>query len=100
MAGQLPEAWSDKEGPEINKNSEAYTSQVHEYELMTPLFGGGVETQHADPVTIVRATEVRGQLRFWWRATRGGQFGEDLAKMKKAEDTLWGSTSQASQVQV
>ncbi|WP_129628468.1 type III-B CRISPR module RAMP protein Cmr1 [Candidatus Oscillochloris fontis] len=67
--------------------------QVREYRLITPLFGGGVEPRTADPISTVRATEVRGQLRFWWRATRGGQFGADLSALKHAEDLLWGAAS-------
>lgn len=70
-----------------------YVTQVREYKLITPLFGGGVEPGEADPVTVIRASEVRGHLRFWWRATRGGQFDGDLTKMKAAEDVLWGSAS-------
>jgi CRISPR-associated protein Cmr1 len=57
------------------------------------VYGGGVEPTQADPISSVRATEVRGQLRFWWRATRGGQFGKDVANLKRAEDLLWGSAS-------
>lgn len=79
--------------------------QVRRYELITPLFGGGVEPQQADPVTVVRGSEIRGQLRFWWRACRGGQFGGDLQRMKEAEEALWGAASgkdkpQPSKVQV
>lgn len=70
-----------------------YITQEREYELITPLFGGGVDTGVADPVTTIRATEIRGHLRFWWRATRGVQFGGDLEEMKKAEDRLWGAAS-------
>ncbi len=69
------------------------TTFVRAYELITPLFGGGVEPAQADPISSVRATEVRGQLRFWWRATRGGQFGRDVTSLKTAEDLLWGSAS-------
>lgn len=76
-----------------NKADLVLTRQVREYRLITPLFGGGVDPREADPISTVRATEVRGQLRFWWRATRGGQFGENLAAMKAAEDLLWGAAS-------
>lgn len=69
-------------------------TQIRTYKLITPLFGGGEETQKPDTVTTVRATEVRGHLRFWWRATRGGMFGGDLAKMKEAEEKIWGSAAQ------
>jgi CRISPR-associated protein Cmr1 len=58
--------------------------------VITPLFGGGVEPAQADPISVVRASEVRGQLRFWWRATRGGQFGGNLQAMRDAEEALWG----------
>ncbi|MGQ9496785.1 MAG: type III-B CRISPR module RAMP protein Cmr1, partial [Desulfotomaculales bacterium] len=68
-------------------------TQVRSYELITPLFGGGVEPGEADPVTVIRGPEIRGQLRFWWRACRGGHFNGDLAAMKEAEDKLWGAAS-------
>lgn len=92
MPRQLPKEWCKQE-PEISCNRNGRITQVREYELITPLFGGGVEPSKADPVTVVRASEIRGQLRFWWRATRGGQFGGDLEKMKRAEDALWGSAA-------
>lgn len=63
--------------------------QTREYQLITPLYGGGVTPGEADPVTIIRATEVRGHLRFWWRACRGGLYG-DSGKLKTAEDAIWG----------
>ena len=59
-------------------------TQVRRYKVITPLFGGGVDPAKADPVTVVRATEIRGHLRFWWRATRGGQFEGNLDKMREA----------------
>ncbi len=75
------------------KQLDAVITQVREYELITPLYGGGVNPNKADPITVVRATEIRGQLRFWWRACRGGQkrFNSDLAAMKKEEDSIWGA---------
>jgi CRISPR-associated protein Cmr1 len=72
-------------------------TQRREYELITPLFGGGVEPGYADPVTVVRIPGMRGHLRFWWRATRGGHFNGDLKEMKKKEDEIWGATSTAEQ---
>lgn len=71
-------------------------TQVRSYELITPLFGGGVEPGETDPVTIIRGPAIRGQLRFWWRACRGGRFNGDLAAMKDAEDKLWGVASTES----
>lgn len=67
--------------------------QEQKYELITPLFGGGVEPTQADPVTMIRGTAIRGHLRFWWRATRGGRFNGDVREMKKKEAELWGAAS-------
>jgi CRISPR-associated protein Cmr1 len=90
------------------RENNSIVRQVREYEIITPLFGGGVNLGESDPVTVIRGTEIRGQLRFWWRACRGGQFNGDLEAMKKAEDKIWGaaykkgeeSVSQSETVQI
>ncbi len=84
---------------------ETRLTQIRKYELITPLFGGGVKPGFADPITIIRGTEIRGHLRFWWRATRGGESNGDRMAMKNAEDLLWGAAStkdnpMPSQVQI
>jgi CRISPR-associated protein Cmr1 len=71
----------------------ALVTQTRSYELITPLFGGGAEPGRADSDMVIRGSGIRGQLRFWWRACRGGRFAGDLREMKKAEDMLWGATS-------
>jgi CRISPR-associated protein Cmr1 len=69
-------------------------------ELLTPVFGGGVKTKvPGDPVTPVRGSAVRGQLRFWWRATRGGQYAT-LTELHAAEKRLWGGPSAPGLVDV
>ncbi len=70
---------------------EGIITQVREYELITPLFGGGVQKGENDSLTLIRGSEIRGILRFWWRACRGGQFNGNLADMKKKEDEIWGT---------
>lgn len=72
---------------------EGILQQRREYVLITPLFGGGVLPNQADPVTVIRGTEIRAHLRFWWRACRGGQskFNGDIKLMKAEEDIIWGS---------
>ncbi len=80
--------------PEVTpQQPAAVITQVREYELITPLFGGGVVPAEADPITIIRGSEIRGHLRFWWRACRGGQYGGNLTAIKQAEDALWGAAS-------
>lgn len=67
-------------------------TQVREYKLITPLYGGGVIAGEGDPVTLIRGTEIRGLLRFWWRACRGGNY-KTVEEMKKAEDKFWGAAN-------
>ncbi len=69
-------------------------TQVRRYRLITPLFSGGVTPGVNDEVTLISGKAVRGHLRFWWRATRGGRFGSDgLATMREAEKKLFGAAS-------
>lgn len=79
--------------PVAVRSRDDIVTQVRRYQVITPLFGGGVRPGQADPVTIIRGNSIRGQLRFWWRACCGGQFDGDLARMKQAEDHLWGTMS-------
>ncbi|MBT9281101.1 MAG: type III-B CRISPR module RAMP protein Cmr1 [Hydrogenibacillus schlegelii] len=59
------------------------------YEVITPMFGG-VVPRSPDPITPVRGTAIRGQLRFWWRAVRGGKSNGDLARLYELEAEIWG----------
>lgn len=77
-------------------------------EVITPLFGGGVhvasgeetrQLKRPDAVTPVRGASIRGQLRFWWRATRGCLCGS-VAEMRALEAALWGTASQPARVGV
>lgn len=81
------------DAPEVKPVDDGRVRQVRHYKLITPLFGGGVKPNRADPITTVRGTEVRGQLRFWWRATRGGQLGDNLERMHRREEEIWGSAA-------
>lgn len=83
---------SDPPAPPETLERKPQLIQVRDYSLITPLFGGGVVPGFADPVSVVRATAIRGQLRFWWRAMRAGQFRSSAA-MKEVEDLLWGAAS-------
>lgn len=57
-------------------------------ELITPMYGGGVKAGEVDCAMPIRASALRGQLRFWWRLLNdGGRGSEDLFR---AERDLWG----------
>ncbi len=86
--------------PKLNKRANGRVTLTRQYELITPLFGGGVEASVVDVENPIRGTAVRGHLRFWWRATRGGRFDGDLARMKAREDEIFGAAEIGSKVSI
>lgn len=79
--------------PELKRKKDTNTkTEVRRYKLITPLYGGGVGGNEADPVTVVRGTEIRGHLRFWWRATQGGRYAT-IDEMRKSEGVIWGAAA-------
>ena len=85
--------------PQAGQSSASITTESYDISLITPLFGGGVETKVPDPVTVIRGSSIRGQLRFWWRATRGREYSTVKA-LKDAESAIWGDTENASRVRI
>ena len=72
-----------------------WITETREYEVITFLMGGGVEPYEADSITTVRAAEIKGLLRYWWRAIRGGTSNGDLDKMREREAEIWGWSGDA-----
>lgn len=73
--------------------------------LITPMFGGGVTPGEVDRAMPIRASALRGQLRFWWRLLQdAGRESENSADLFQDECALWGAISsngpQASRVRV
>ena len=92
----MPRRESDKKVPPVNlRQDDDRIVEIRKYKVITPLYGGGVQPEQADPITVVRASEIRGHLRFWWRATRGGdpKFGGNLDEMRKREEEIFGSAA-------
>ena len=59
--------------------------------LITPMYGGGVKVGEIDREMPIRASSIRGHLRFWWRLLNGaGQSSPDLFAN---ESKLWGGIS-------
>jgi len=79
---------------QISVGSESRNSvlirQERRYELITPLFGGGVEAKKNDLDQLINGKSVRGQLRFWWRASRGTG---SVERMRENEFSIWGAAS-------
>lgn len=78
---ELPDVLREISGP---KSTEV---RLH-LRLATPMIGGGAVSGQPDLHWPIRASSIRGQLRFWWRATHGYKLSP--AEMKKAEASLWG----------
>lgn len=57
------------------------------YKVVTPLFCGGADGDTAE----VRLPSFKGVLRWWWRALAWSRLGEDLERVRRAEDALFGS---------
>ena len=66
---------------------------------MTPVFGGGHTAREVDPVQAVRPSAIRGQLRYWWRATAGARFAS-TSDLYKEESRIFGNTDKAGVVRV
>jgi len=68
-------------------------------EMSSLLFGGGAEAGKVDNKYPIRETEIRGMLRFWWRATMGARY-LNYQTMREAESAIWGATDMPSSVNV
>jgi len=84
----------EEEGKLLRQDGVWVLTWERTYRLLTPLFGGGVEPLKPDPLTVARATEVRGHLRFWWRALRGWQAQGDLRRLRELENAIFGSAGE------
>ncbi|RMH34849.1 MAG: type III-B CRISPR module RAMP protein Cmr1 [Nitrospirae bacterium] len=80
--------------PTIRPNLEERTYTI---QIVTPLFGGGVEPGEPDFAMPIRGTAIRGHLRFWWRATRGAACSTPQILFQQ-EAEVWGTTDKASPV--
>lgn len=90
-------------GPPPEKPSpgrqEEFFEESFEIHVVTPLFGGGVTAGVVDATNPIRGTSIRGQLRFWWRAT-AGRSCTSSKELYERESALWGDTKKASSVYV
>ncbi|MEJ8304451.1 type III-B CRISPR module RAMP protein Cmr1 [Saccharibacillus sacchari] len=66
---------------------------------VTPMFGGGSEAGRIDKNRPVHVSSIKGQLRFWWRATRGATFATTY-ELRKREIEIFGDTQQPSSMKI
>lgn len=60
--------------------------------LITPMFGGGHTAREIDRERPVNAKQIRGHLRFWWRACHAHRYST-TQEMFKAEARLFGQSA-------
>lgn len=63
-------------------------------ELVTPMYGGGVEAATVDKTLPIRAMSIRGALRFWWRLLAKHKW--KINDIATAETNLWGGIARGS----
>lgn len=97
---------------DLLKQLEAATStdnwKTYKCKLVTPLYGGGVKAGEVDKEMPIRATEIRGQLRYWWRIACGPFLASKnisaSQEMFRRETEIWGGIGadkpEASKVEV
>lgn len=71
--------------------------------LVTPMYGGGVKAGEVDRDMPIRASALRGQLRFWWRLLARHKYGLGGPALREREFQVWGGVgakAQASKVWV
>jgi len=84
----------------VGQLSAAKADAVETYHcrLVTPMYGGGVATGTVDMAMPIRATGIRGQLRFWWRllnAQPGDGAPVSSETLFKRERSIWGGLGDA-----
>lgn len=93
----------DRSCPKVSEVTNSYhpdsVSKTYTIQVITPLFGGGVEPGVTDKVTLIRPSTIRGHLRFWWRATRGARCA-NVQELRQREGEIWGSTDNPSLITI
>ncbi|MCW3129344.1 MAG: type III-B CRISPR module RAMP protein Cmr1 [Methanophagales archaeon] len=67
-----------------------------EVEALTPIFMRGADQREAE----IRASSIKGVIRWWFRALAGNYFGDDIKSLREAENYAFGSTSGRSRAVV
>lgn len=74
---------------EVDSNAGLTQWKKYKCKLVTPMYGGGVKAGEVDAAMPIRATEIRGHLRFWWRLLNRKNYSDSQA-LFKAERDIWG----------
>lgn len=98
----MARSFGDLKCPEKPPNAEPHPDSIikeYEIQVITPIFGGGVEAGKNDPITLIRPSSIRGHLRFWWRVMRGAKC-KSVLELHQRESEIWGSADNPSSVSI
>lgn len=77
----------------------AYNSVTYKLKVITPIYGGGVKAGEPDMEMPIRASAIRGQLRYWWRFLKMNDPVEEnrleREELFKEERRIWGGMTDA-----
>ncbi len=65
-----------------------------ELEAITPIFMRGANQREAE----LRASSIKGLMRWWFRALAGNYFGDNIKGLREAESYVFGDTERRSRV--
>ncbi len=77
---------------EFDSRSLGLESRELTIEVVTHMYGGGVEIGRHDPSHPIRAQGIRGQLRAWWRLACGHRYASTEQRWRREEE-IFGSTT-------
>lgn len=87
------------ESSEKNDSKTYLPSDHFEISIITPMFGGSATAGKVNLRNPVRASSVRGHLRFWWRATIGASIN-NVVDLRKREVQVFGDAGTPSSVKI
>lgn len=95
---QLPEILQKLDQQQILRDQQAHWMS-YDITVITPMFGGSAVSNQIYKEKPIRESSVRGQLRFWWRATRGAAFNS-VYELRKREREIFGDTMKPSSLKI
>ncbi|WP_374488959.1 type III-B CRISPR module RAMP protein Cmr1 [Zoogloea sp.] len=74
----------------VAAQTDAKSWKTYPCTLVTPMYGGGVKAGVVDEAMPIRASAIRGQLRFWWRLLAIHRDGMSPQAAREREFAVWG----------
>lgn len=87
----------EAEPPSLTTRNRPAIWRSYEFEMITPMLGGGVEKGVVDEAMAVRASAIKGQVRYWWRFLRMSETDfNDSTTLFDDEARVWGKMHEST----